>query len=486
MRDEPKRAVGANIFLKPRQVEIEARLGKRVDIRENDGVTAEILHGGTFVPVRVWDLTTSGACVVTRESLNFKMGDSVQMRICFLTGQMVTSDYRICWVKDRASGQKVGLKMLADQGGERPLPEAQDNMLRLTSSYPISGYIYNHVNYQERSIFRLVAISAGKIILDVLDREHLFFPQQTIELHFSLQTSSSETLFGKIARVLQVKRDSVRLLIEVPGEVLSKRLERDIINHLILDPGLNMEKIRNAGFKIRNIASGFRFRFVRTQEEYEQVLKLRFAAYEAAGKLPEGATLHTVIAPLDRISRILIALHGDNVVASVAMSFPETEDVILDTEKPLKGGYQGKVPQKTEMIEIARLCTAPEYRGGDLLLRMFEHIYRIFATSGRRYLISSTDKKLWPIYKNLGFKKVGLSYPHPYLAGMIHEVILIDLTVPVTGASIGLLRWHYLYSKMTEFMQRRQPLKRTGVGRLRYLTFLGASKVIGIIERLRS
>lgn len=464
----------------PRWAVPELRLGKRVDIRTSDGISAKILlDNNQTIDVRVWNLNMSGACLIVPDALPFAVHDSVRIRFMFSWGETVAGDYEVCWIAQTPHGKKIGLK--ASRKEVVPVNFAgEGRLLSISSSYPITGYLYKPFHYQERSIFRLNSVTTQHAIIDVLDDENLYFEQQKIELLISL-AARSERIKGRIQRVMHVTRDSVKLLVEI--QELSSGLQDDLVNHLILDPNLDLEKIRKAGFRVRAVADSFRFRFVKTQEEYEQVLRLRLDAYSAAGKTGSGASPETMVAPLDHISRILIALHGGKVIASVAMAFPENEQMVLDTERALPKGYEGKVPPKREMIEIARLCTNQKYRRGDVLLRMFEHIYKVFATSDRKYLISSTDKNLWPIYRNLGFKKIGLKYAHPFLAGLEHDVIMIDLSVPVTGRSIGFLRWRYLYSRMTDFVESRRPLERRGVGKLRFRLFSFAVKTLYLFKR---
>lgn len=466
-------------MVRPRRATIEHRVGGRLDVRESDGIRAEISFEGRTLPARVWDLTTLGACLIVSDDLVPEPFSIVRVKVSFPWGESVAADYQVRWVSPVKEGLKLGLQITSSSISQTTAQA--DAMLRISASFPVTGYVYKQIYYQERSIFRLVALSKEYVLIDVLDQEHILFPNQSVELLFSLQSTKSDKLRGRIVQIQQVNRDSVRILIK--SEDMTGVLEDDIVNHLILDPSLDLETIRHAGFKIKHIANNFRFRFVKTQEDYEAVLRLRLAAYMSAGKVREGTTAEMMRAPLDDISRILIALHGDKVIASVALSFPQSQDVVLDTERPLDLGYPPSIPPKIEMIEVARLCTDPNYRRGDLLLRMFEHIYQVFATSDRKYLISSTDKKLWPIYRNLGFKKTGIKYPHPYLAGIEHEIILIDLEVPTAGAQIGFRRWWYLYARMTDYVERKRELERSGLNLWRHRLFKLAARALNRVSK---
>jgi hypothetical protein len=67
----------------------------------------------------------------------------------------------------------------------------------------------------------------------------------------------------------------------------------------------------------------------------------------------------------------------------------------------------------------------------------------------------------------------------------MHDLILIDLSVPVTGAHIGFFRWRYLYKNMTDHVQQRRPLQRKGYAKLRYRIYLAASKTLDFFARFK-
>ncbi len=469
--------------LKPSQAESELRDNGRMDIRQNEGVTAEIVLGDSTLPTRVFDLSSTGICLLiqSHSDLQIKPLDMLKVKINLAWSDPVISDYQVCWIIPSGNGFKVGLRSSLSDSDLDPMT-IDRSMVPVSDSYPLIGYLFKDFHYLERSIFHLIKLSAKHAVVEVHDKDHIFFPHQKVELLFSVQSSKMDKLKASIVQIQQASKNTVTLVLKI--DQLTKSLEADLVNQLVINPNVTLETIRNAGFEIKNVAHHFRFRFVKTQEEYEQVLALRFAAYKAAGKVTAETNIGSMAAPLDHISRILIALHGDKVIASVSLSFPETNDTTMDTERPLKGGYPDFIPPKIEMIEVARLCTDPDYRRGDLLLRMFENIYKVLVTSDRKYLITSTDKKLWPLYKNLGFKKLGLKYDHPYLAGIEHDVILVHVNVATSGKDIDPLRWWYLYSKMTHFVEKREKIERSHYLRGRYLLFRTSAKILDFYFKL--
>jgi hypothetical protein len=240
--------------------------------------------------------------------------------------------------------------------------------------------------------------------------------------------------------------------------------------------------LRRLGFDLKNVSNGFRFRFVKTQDEYEEVLKLRYKSYLQAGKVDETKTFLDMGTSLDHLSRIIVAYHGSRLVGSVAVAFPDSDDLVLDTEKAFPNGYPNPMPAKTKMIEIARLCTDSDYRRSDLLLRILEYTYKVFVCGNREFVISSADDILWPLYKRIGFKKTGMSYAHPYLAGVIHHVIIGSRKEPDKAAGVSILAWLYVWRDMNRFLRGTRSLRLNSFQKTK-IKFL---ETIGKLFRIRS
>jgi hypothetical protein len=457
-----QQAYGSKLVqFKPSKALSNLRQNGRIEIRENEGVNASIEVNNSFKNVSIFDISSSGVCILCNEHISnyLELNKRYNIVVNFSWEKEFRGTCVVIWKTNiNNNSYKVGLKF---EGKINVANEEVNKMILVPENYPIIGYTYKDIFYYEKSIVKISKISKKYAELVIFDKEALYLPNKSINIIFSLSTRKSEKLSCNICSIIENNSDNIKILAEISD--FSKHLENDFVNHLTLNPATTLKNIRDAGFRIKNISNNFKFRFVRTHEEYIEVLKLRFEAYKNASKVRDGATYEDMVAPLDNISRILIAFHGEKIIASVAMSFPNDQSILLDTERALSNGYPDYIPPKIEMIEISRLCTDPLYRQGDLLLRMFEHIYKVFATSGRKYLISSTDEKLWSLYKKLGFKKLNLSYEHPYLNKLKHEIILIDLTVPISGSRIDPLRWSYLYGNMTNFLFKRTTFKESSM-----------------------
>ncbi len=459
-------------LLKPSLGESQ-RWSERTDVRPHDGITAELISDNHAIPVRVFDISSTGICLIIDEAKKSYIPEIscfVTLSVKVRNSQKFSAKYKVCWFAVYKDAYRVGLQL------ELPAVEkkTQGTILNLAPEYPLVGYVLREFHYQEKALVHIIRIGQEVIEIAVDDGSTLFYKDQSVTVHFSPRRAKKGSICGSVVSIVKEDRRSTgvsQLVIRLKVSPIHPVLKRVFVEHLLANSSISLSQIREIGLDVKEIAQNFRFRYVKTQKEYLEVLDLRLKAYHLAGKVMDGAGPETMVAPLDSISRILIALHGDKIIASVALSFPESSETLLDTERALTGGYPSSIPPKVTMIEVARLVTDPDYRQSDLLLRTFQHIYRIFALSGREYLISSCDDKLWPLYKKLGFAKTGLAYPHPYLNGIPHHIITINIKVPTAGVSIDPFRWSILYKGMTAHIEQQMQIERTFINKVRIRAF---------------
>jgi ribosomal protein S18 acetylase RimI-like enzyme len=186
------------------------------------------------------------------------------------------------------------------------------------------------------------------------------------------------------------------------------------------------------------------------QAEYEAVLSLRLRAYKEANKLEADADLSSAIAPLDHLSKIAVLFDGDRAIASVAIAFPETQTT-LSTEAAFPDGYPKNFPPKDNVLEVSRLCVDPHYQKRGLVIRMAQEVYFMLITSGRKYIVTSTDQKLLPLYKRIGFRKTPFKYAHPHLRGIEHHIIIGNISAGTACRGVNPLVWGRIYRDVVLF-----------------------------------
>lgn len=468
--------------LKPKNPEMTQRHQSRLEIRLSDGIKAHVILSPTDrFEVEVFDLNSFGASIVYRGSddSRFQQGTEISLHIHFPDGAALSYTARVCWIAPLGSAARIGVEFAGQVGVPHPWKSESDVVrFELPDYFAITGFFYKPYMFLERGHLRVSHVSATHLGFIFYDSEVILFRGQRLKVWILGGSRDSDGLEIEIQNVR--RGDGRSVLVDATITRAPKSFLEWLAHQLIFICEKSPSDVRKYGFTVNRVSNGFRFRFVRTQEEYEAVLDLRYQAYLEAGKIDATKTPADMAAPLDPKSRILVCYHGDRIVASVAISFPSHDDEVLDTERAFVGGYPKPMPPKTQMVEISRLCTDSDYRKTDLLNRMFEYTYKVTVCGDRDYITTSTDAKLWPLYKKLGFKKTGMSYAHPYLSGLEHHVIVGKRTQPDFGNQISPLVWNYLWRDMNQFMDQRGLIEMTWGRRLKNRMMVALGRLLKI------
>jgi predicted GNAT family N-acyltransferase len=432
---------------KPEAVLSDQRCLRRIPVRENEGVRALLSFSDASASnhFKVVDISSMGFCIESEEPIahRFSKDDSIDFTlscwddsfrficaICHIT--MLDQDrVRLGLLRTCSSREKQFFDHLPDKIS-----------LTATTHHP---YYYN-----EDVIVRITGISPKDCVLECDDPEFLVLPSMPILLELHISFERHDKIAGQVTWVETPDHGKTRFGLEI--RQISDKTKEAIVRHLFQLHDWKPQELREMGFAFKGYRPLIKFRSLRTHNEYLEVLKLRRQAYVSANKIDPKSTDTDLASELDRKSRILVAYHHTRLVGTVSLLFPDHEEMILDTERTFENGYPAKLPSKTKMIEIARLCITSDYRATDILWGMIEHIYRILITSGREYVLSSTDDHMWTLYKQMGFKKVGISYNHPVLKGIEHHVMILNKNSALFGKGVSPFVWCKLYSDMTAYL----------------------------------
>jgi hypothetical protein len=452
------------------------RNSKRVEVRQGEGVSIAIVTEGnsanTVIACRVFDISSWGARVsIDHEALNrFEVSSLINreltLQIALSPGQSYVQKVTVAQVSEQTKRIYIGFKFIYETPTQIASHDTREQpTLTLDKHFPLGGFLYKELYYKEKALIRVASIAKHKWIVTIYDTEVVLLKGMLLQLFLFLPHKHDLFFYAKVLNVLEDSYESMSVEVEIQD--LPKRLSVHLCNYLVKMCDVSPEKLKFVGLEMANITDNYKFRYVRGEDEYEEVLRLRFEAYKNAGKVKEGGTFLDMISPLDKLSRILTVYHGNLLVASITLTFPDSDDLLLDTEKNLKSGYPKNFPPKTQMMEIARLCIREGYKKSNLVVRIFQHVYRIFGTSNRRFIVTSSDDKLWPIYKSIGMRKTGLSYDHPVFKGLIHHLITMPLESIIYSQGIPPLRWNYLYRDMTDYLAQKGQIKARGMRALK-------------------
>lgn len=433
---------------KPEDVISNKRCLHRIPVRKNEGVKAFLTISNNAEPYRcdVVDISSMGFCVESDEPMThrLKKGDSIDFTLSFWADKY-TFSCAICHVTMvNETNVRLGLMRIDSNQEEKQLYNYPLNKIALTATTQHPYY------YNENIILRIIGISIKNCIVECDDPEFLALPTMSIVLALHITIDMQDKIEGQISWVETTGLGKTRFGVEILH--IGDKAKESIVSHLFQFQDWKPQELRAMGFKVKHYRPLIKFRSLRTHNEYLEVLKLRRQAYISVNKIDPNSSDTDLASELDRKSRILVAYHQTRMVGTIALLFPDREDMVLDTERTFENGYPVKLPPKTQMIEIARLCITTDYRATDILWGLFEHVYRILITSGRDYILTSTDDHMWTLYKQMGFKKVGASYKHLVLKGIEHHVILLNKKSPLFGKGISPFVWGKLYRNMTDYL----------------------------------
>ncbi len=433
-------------IFKPKRFEADKRRLDRIPVRENEGIKAAVLINGRGDPFRfnVEDISSLGLGLQSEEPLvnPFQIDDRLTVALAFRDQQFQFPGI-VCHLTEQENRHiKLGLLRI-NQSTPKDLPvEPFDRIaMKAVTRHP---YYYN-----EDVILTITAIARNDCTVECLDPEFLVFPAMPISMALHIFQSQNNAVSGRVTWQ-EITPGKTRFGMVI--EKLTETTRNAVAAYLFHLHDWKPIELRSLGFDFKGYRPLIKFRSMRTHDQYLEVLKLRRSAYLSAGKIDKNCTDGDLASDLDRKSRIVLAYHHERLVGTVSLLFPDRENMILDTEKTFTGGYPIRLPLKQTMIEVARLCITPDYRATDILHGIFEQIYRILITSGREYILSSTDDRMWPLYRRIGFKKTGMSYDHPVLKGIRHHVMLLHKDSLLFGKGISPFVWLKFFMHMTDHL----------------------------------
>lgn len=203
-----------------------------------------------------------------------------------------------------------------------------------------------------------------------------------------------------------------------------------------------LEKLAAAGLIQKNLKGHLTIREVRTQQDYDAVLKLRFHGYQKAGKTKDSITWKDMGEGLGNEGLVLAAFLGGEIVASTELRFTAkiparlTEKFDFNAHAALRANH---------FVEINRLVVHPSAQRSDIVVGLFQKIHAITMINGKPDGLLVAEDQLVPLYRRLGAKKIGLSYPHAIKEGTRLHVMVIPRSTYEASVGLNPYAWVQVY-----------------------------------------
>jgi predicted GNAT family N-acyltransferase len=433
------------------------------DVRVGDPVVARVrAAGGAELAAQVWRISPLAAEIVRAPALGaISVGDTLD-----LTLRVGGSETTLRRVPVVGVHEERGRELLALRWAPEDAPRAVGSEQRAASrwacgaEYLPTGVMPSAVRYNDFIHFRIAEISRTGMRLVTSLRNKFLVPGVSFEATCAFPTVGEVRIAFRVvhARVVAEGGKEALALGTTYAVRDARSLERIGQYLLQFGAGTTMSELRATGFPVRASSRAVDFGFVRTPEEYREVLALRRLAYVHAKKASADVKDVDMGDGFDARSRIVYARHAGRIVASVRLMFPRDATDALKHEEYL--ALPG-LPPRDQIVEASKACTHPDFRGGDLFYRLMHLAALTTMQAGRKHILMSCTRALLPVYCKLGFRPFRAEYVHPSM-GIAHQVLLAEVSHMVCGVHMSPLVWHLIDVKgLWDFACRCGVVRRT-------------------------
>lgn len=311
----------------------------------------------------------------------------------------------------------------------------------------------NPARFNDFVYFKIRDLSNGGMKLHTSLRNKFVMPGMTFDciVNFPMVTQIKMKITVKNLRIEMDGTKEV-LALGVTYNTTDRDVQNAVGQYLMQFGSVDsLNELINSGVYVSNVSEAVQFSYVRSKEDYDRVLALRFLAYKDAGKLKDGATEKDMADEFDARARIVIGTYKGEVVCSARLIFSQLDEK-MEQEKFVH--WPTTLPRRDEMVEIMRACTRPDFRGSDLLISMFKFVAIAVAQSKRKWVVICATKNMAPLYRRMGFHDVGLSYEHQGLNGLHHDILVGNVPDAMMGKSVGPIEWNFIWSDVSNYLQQ--------------------------------
>lgn len=160
----------------------------------------------------------------------------------------------------------------------------------------------------------------------------------------------------------------------------------------------------------RELGAAIKIEFVENQRQYDQVLKIRFEAYRAAGRHLVYSSWKEMSDEFDDSAFILLAKLGEIAVGTLRGSrCEEGSQFPFERSVPLPVQFQNS---RSDYFELAKLAVLPRYQKTDVVIRLMQEMTaRVMCNKVGAFCTATPSNA--GMYLRSGALKVSEEHPHP-------------------------------------------------------------------------
>jgi len=430
------------------------------DIRDGDAAQAKVFLNHEWRDLRLWRYSPFGAELVYEDPrlFSFSKGDELALRIRIGNDETQFSAVVVGPPQPLDGLILVGMRIfLPDQKAPPGQQRRKSQRWACPTEFLPLGIAPHPLRFNDFIHFRVADISAGGLRILTSLRNKLTFVGQRLESTITLPllgTIQTDLIVRHIEPYTVDGKEYLSLGTEFvsPDADVRASLAEYLLNFA---HGVSISTLKEDGFPIRSASKWLDFSYVKTPEEYKEVLDLRHATYFNAGKGDLNRKPSDMSDEFDSRARILIVKHKGKVVGTLRAMFHGDND---STEQEEYLRYPAGFPKRSEFVEASWICTDPKFKGSDILYTLLAHLLLTAIKSGRRYIVSAAPEALIPFYENCGYHRVRNLKPlaFPYAPGVEQCLIRMDSYRVALGKGISAVAWNHLYGSVVDYMLQQE------------------------------
>jgi predicted GNAT family N-acyltransferase len=244
----------------------------------------------------------------------------------------------------------------------------------------------------------------------------------------------------------------------------------------------SLSELRKFGLNPQSLLGAVEFYFIKTEQDYLDVLELRRLAHEAAGNIEVGKYSDEDMGDInDARSRIVVGKFKGKVIATARLHF-NTRDEQMEHERYVK--WPANLPRRDQIIEVSRAATHPDFRQSDLLVGLLQYLAAT-TRHEKPYFVMGSWPSMIGFYKKLGFEETGLSHSEP-LWDKEQHIMIADAFATLLCKGISPIYWNLMWRPVAEHMLRIGILEPTDAERVRiwiYRCFAPIARLFALMRQ---
>jgi len=449
------------------------------EVRSGENIKASIecedLRGSEELDV--WRISPLGIELIYKSHLKLKPGARLGVTIG-IGGQTSKMDGVVVEILENSVGRQIlGIRLVITKDQKWGNEERRRSKRWLTTEQFLpSGMAPNPAKFNDFIFFRVKDMSSDGLQIVTSLRNKFILVGMTFDSSISFPMCSQVRCQFTVKNIRIISSGSTEQL-SIGVEFTEKTTDlMDAIGQYVaqfsdLD---NLEDLHREGLSPSTISNAVQFSYVKSEEEYQEVLRLRYEAYKTEGKLSPNARIQDMADIFDIRSRIVIGKIGGKVIATGRLTF-NNHDQPLEQEQYVD--WSETLPRRDQSVEIMRLCTHPKFRGSDLLVVMFKFMATAVAQSKREWVILNTTEKYLPMYQRMGGKKTGISFNFKKFNNKTHYILVGHVQSCLIGKGMNPLAWNYVYGDLMDYINKESIYQLSLTDKVR-LSFYRAMKPI--------